>query len=177
MKESYVSHNFNHPENVPFKMLTPREQDVLQYVADGFTHEEQADALGISEKTVEHHIRGVAKIGMDKTSDPQISSSVVLTALIYDGIMNNYINHELDTELQTPLTLTARQDEYMKGLLQGKRVKGIADSLQISTKTVEIHSRNVSKRLGAKSFYHKIARYAYLQKHGLIQVKNRKENA
>ena len=39
--------------------LTEREQGVLQYIAEGKTNKEIANALGISEKTVKNHVRNI----------------------------------------------------------------------------------------------------------------------
>lgn len=41
------------PDNQPLGALSPREQEVLRYVANGFTNQETADALTLSVKTVE----------------------------------------------------------------------------------------------------------------------------
>lgn len=39
--------------------LTPRQLDVLQLVAAGYTNKEVASALGIAPKTVTHHLSAV----------------------------------------------------------------------------------------------------------------------
>jgi len=45
--------------------LTPREQEVLKLVAEGYTNKQIAEALVISEKTVERHRANILeKLGM-----------------------------------------------------------------------------------------------------------------
>jgi len=41
--------------------LTPREQDVLRLIARGYLYKEVAQELGISPKTVEHHVSAVLR--------------------------------------------------------------------------------------------------------------------
>jgi len=50
--------------------LTPREQDVLELLADGASNKEIARRLGISTSTVKFHVRSVAdKLGADGRTD------------------------------------------------------------------------------------------------------------
>jgi DNA-binding NarL/FixJ family response regulator len=50
--------------------LTPREQDVVKLIAEGYTSEEIADALKIAKKTVDRHRANVlAKLGMRNRVD------------------------------------------------------------------------------------------------------------
>jgi DNA-binding NarL/FixJ family response regulator len=50
--------------NQPLKALSPREQKVLRFVANGFTNQETADALTLSVKTVEgYRARLMRKLG------------------------------------------------------------------------------------------------------------------
>jgi DNA-binding NarL/FixJ family response regulator len=52
------------PDNQPLGALSPREQEVLRYVANGFTNQETADALTLSVKTVEgYRARLMRKLG------------------------------------------------------------------------------------------------------------------
>ncbi len=52
------------PDNQPLGALSPREQEVLRYVANGFTNQETADALSLSVKTVEgYRARLMRKLG------------------------------------------------------------------------------------------------------------------
>jgi DNA-binding NarL/FixJ family response regulator len=43
------------PPEEPFEILTPRQREVLQLVAEGLTSKEVADRLGVSVRTVESH--------------------------------------------------------------------------------------------------------------------------
>ena len=48
-----------------FRMLTPQESAVVQMIAEGQQNKEMATALGVSDKTVEHHRQNVMKkLGM-----------------------------------------------------------------------------------------------------------------
>jgi DNA-binding NarL/FixJ family response regulator len=50
--------------------LTPREQDVLELLAEGASNKEIARRLGISASTVKFHVRSVAdKLGADGRTD------------------------------------------------------------------------------------------------------------
>ncbi len=52
------------PENSPLGILSPREQEVLRFVANGHTNQETADALSLSVKTVEgYRARLMRKLG------------------------------------------------------------------------------------------------------------------
>jgi DNA-binding NarL/FixJ family response regulator len=56
-------------ERVPATVLTPREDEVIKLIAEGYSSREIADALVISPKTVERHRSNIlAKLGMrDRT--------------------------------------------------------------------------------------------------------------
>lgn len=53
--ESVINPNINIDEDDPLSMLSPREKEIMQLVAEEHTSSEIADMLYISEKTVEKH--------------------------------------------------------------------------------------------------------------------------
>lgn len=53
-----------------WEALTPREREVLHYVAEGFRNREIADLLVVSEKTVEkHRANFMAKLGLHSAAE------------------------------------------------------------------------------------------------------------
>jgi DNA-binding NarL/FixJ family response regulator len=57
-------------ERVPTTVLTPREDEVIKLIAEGYSSREIADALTISPKTVERHRSNIlAKLGMRDRTD------------------------------------------------------------------------------------------------------------
>ena len=49
--------------------------------------------------------------------------------------------------------LSAREEEVLGHLAQGRRAKDVADRLHLSVKTVETHRQNIMKKLGITSSY------------------------
>ena len=59
----------------PHTALTPREQDVLRWVAQGRTNVEIASKLSISERTVAHHVEhALAKLGVSNRMEAVASA-------------------------------------------------------------------------------------------------------
>lgn len=63
------------------------------------------------------------------------------------------------------VTLTPRQREVLRLIAEGKRMKEIAASLQLSTRTVETHKYDMMRTLGVQSTA-ELVRYA--MRHGLV---------
>ena len=58
------------PTSSPFALLSPREREVLQAIAEGRTNAEVAEALGVSVKTIEtHRARIMDKLGVTTFAD------------------------------------------------------------------------------------------------------------
>lgn len=69
-----------------FKALTPREQDILQQVAEGLSNREIADLLNLSHKTVEVHRAKVMQKMSARTLSQLIRMAMALDILkLYDG--------------------------------------------------------------------------------------------
>jgi len=50
--------------------LSERETEILEYLADGWSNEEIADRLGISQATVKYHVAGVfRKLGVSRRTE------------------------------------------------------------------------------------------------------------
>lgn len=66
----------------PLDWLTPRERDVLALMAEGRSNRAIADALAVSQKTVETHVRSIfMKLGLSESPDEDRRVCAVLTYL------------------------------------------------------------------------------------------------
>ncbi len=75
-----------------------------------------------------------------------------LSADIARGVVDDYV--ELSSSLsENPafVTLTAREREVLQQLAEGKTTKEMADSMNVSVKTVETHRRNIMEKLNIHS--------------------------
>jgi DNA-binding CsgD family transcriptional regulator len=63
--------------DTPISRLTPREREVVNLIARGYTYRESAERLGITVKTLENHMAHI----FDKLS---VASRHELTALAYE---------------------------------------------------------------------------------------------
>lgn len=58
--EGYLQHTANDPAKLtPYQRLTPRQREVLQLIAEGYTSQDIADRLHLSLRTVENHRRQI----------------------------------------------------------------------------------------------------------------------
>lgn len=63
---------------------------------------------------------------------------------------------EIDDYQVREQSLTAREKQVMELVIEGKLTKQIASTLGISTKTVEVHRSNITKKMGVRSVVHLI---------------------
>jgi DNA-binding NarL/FixJ family response regulator len=84
-----------------------------------------------------------------------------LSAVITGSLVEDFVRQASAQERQTtPLQmLTSREQEVLRLLADGKRVKEIAHLLNISTKTVESHRQNIMDKLEIHSTI-ELTRYA-----------------
>jgi len=159
------------PECVPYRMISPSEQVILQHVADGYTEVEIAENLFVSVKTVEAHKRNMVALGLPRDHGNG-DTKATITALIIDGINNGYISHEHSGEQVQPLSKA--EQAVMKEILSGYSEPDISEHLGSCRKTVEAHSSKIYTKLGLgkrRNRYHATARYTYLNLHGLLPEK------
>ena len=93
----------------------------------------------------------------------QSASTELLSALSAALRNQRYVSPQLSLEVQdaieTPWVkpegfsskLTPRQQEVLQLLTRGLSTKEIADSMQVSTKAVEFHKGNITRRLGIRT--------------------------
>ncbi|HVT01238.1 MAG TPA: LuxR C-terminal-related transcriptional regulator [Patescibacteria group bacterium] len=166
-------------ERVPFEMLSPREQEVLQYVADGLRIADMAELMHTNVKTVEATRYNIGNIGLlereTHTPDRKGAGKSVLLALIQDGINYDYVSHNID-ESEEIQPLFPSEALVLEQVAQGKSHEQIAQIFGKSIKTVEIQMGNALKSLNALNFYHAVARMTYLKKVGLWTVRMGSEN-
>jgi DNA-binding NarL/FixJ family response regulator len=93
----------------------------------------------------------------------QSASTELLSALSAALKNQRYVSPQLSLEVQdaieTPWVkpegfsskLTPRQQEVLQLLTKGLSTKEIADSMQVSTKAVEFHKGNITRRLGIRT--------------------------
>jgi DNA-binding NarL/FixJ family response regulator len=67
----------------------------------------------------------------------------------------------------TVTALTARENEVLRLLAEGKTVREAADELFLSMKTVEAHKLNLMRKL---DIHHRAALVAYAVQHGIVPV-------
>ena len=66
----------------PLQHLTPREREVLAFIAEGWSNPAIATRLTITNKTVEHHVAGIFhKLGLTAASDEDRRVRAVLAYL------------------------------------------------------------------------------------------------
>lgn len=69
--------------------------------------------------------------------------------LLIDAIQTALANHAPHTASTALANLTRRERQVLDGIMNGKLNKVIADELNISPKTVELHRSNLMAKLGA----------------------------
>jgi len=79
------------------------------------------------------------------------AGGTALSARIADKVVNRVGNHQLYRSDEMREGLTEREMEVLQVAAQGKSNKAIAETLSISTQTVQVHLRNVFGKLGVSS--------------------------
>jgi two-component system, NarL family, nitrate/nitrite response regulator NarL len=73
-----------------------------------------------------------------------------ISSILISQLKNNHVT-ETKTKLDQDITITKREKEILKLLLSGKGNKEIADALEISKRTAEVHRFNLMKKLKVKN--------------------------
>jgi len=163
------------PERVPFALLNEKQQQILQYKADGYTGLEIANMIGcISVKQVEYLTYSIGCIALNgvrrnyKNGYPR-RARIAMVGLIQDGITNGYLSHDLQGAHVKPLTM--RQAEIIELLLaSGKTKSEMADHFVVELNTIRKHIENIHKKLGTRNLYHLAARATNLRMNDALRV-------
>ena len=129
-----------------------------------------------SEQALSHAIAAGANGYMLKSSTPEeLGSGVrqIACAGNSHGLPISKIIPDLkalaaqnETKPQTP-ALTARENEVVRLLAEGKTVRETADELSLSMKTVEAHKLNLMRKL---DIHHRTGLIAYAVQHGMVSA-------
>jgi DNA-binding NarL/FixJ family response regulator len=84
-----------------------------------------------------------------------LQGQTYLTPLITQDVITSLMS----PEKQATVTLTPRQREVLRLIAEGRRMKEIAATLQLSTRTVETHKYDMMRALGVQSTA-ELVRYA-----------------
>src|SRR3970040_1068085 len=74
-----------------------------------------------------------------------------ISSILIDQLKNNAIPIETNQPLTDNMSITKREKEILKLLLSGKGNKEIAEALEISKRTAEVHRFNLMKKLKVKN--------------------------
>jgi DNA-binding NarL/FixJ family response regulator len=95
------------------------------------------------------------------------SDKIYLSSRIADIVINDYINLAKSADSSAYTVLSAREREVLQMLAEGKTTKEIASQLQVSTKTIESHRKQVMDKLDLHSIA-ELTKYAIRE--GLTQL-------
>ncbi|MEN3322289.1 response regulator transcription factor [Mariniflexile soesokkakense] len=103
-------------------------------------------------------LKGASKEEFLKALHKVASGGKYFTGDISAIIMNNFVNgnvasatHQEEKQIEDPFNLTKREKQILNLVLQLKNNKDIADELQISKRTAEVHRFNLMKKLDVKN--------------------------
>lgn len=103
-------------------------------------------------------LKGASKEEFLKALNKVASGGKYFTGDVTAIIMNNFVNGNTNTQvapkkevIEVPFKLTKREKQILNLVLQLKNNKDIADELQISKRTAEVHRFNLMKKLEVKN--------------------------
>ncbi|MGY8911431.1 MAG: response regulator [Flavobacteriales bacterium] len=133
--------------NLDVKTLVLSMHDSEEYVLKSI----QAGADG-------YLLKGASKEEFLKAVNKVAVGGKYFTGDVSSIIMNNFVNGNISTvatakkePIELPFKLTKREKQILSLVLELKNNKDIADELQISKRTAEVHRFNLMKKLEAKN--------------------------
>ncbi|GAA3603081.1 response regulator transcription factor [Flavivirga amylovorans] len=100
-------------------------------------------------------------IGVDGYLDKQLSVDIAIEAISQIQEGKKYIDSTIKEMLEVGrwMNISSREKEVIEWLSKGYLQKEVADKLCLSIRTIEVHCRNMVKRIGAKNTAHLISIY------------------
>ncbi len=135
--------------------LTPREQQVIDFLAKGYLYKEIADQLSISYGTVHTHTERVFK-KLHVRSRAQAVAKNHLGDIARKVLQTLTSPSPARSETEN---LTPREREVIDFLAKGYLYKEIAEQLKISYSTVHTYVERIFKKLHVRSRAQAVAKY------------------
>ncbi|CAH8283175.1 DNA-binding NarL/FixJ family response regulator [Mariniflexile fucanivorans] len=139
-----ISKNHPHVRTLVLSMHDSEEYVVkaIQAGADGYL------LKGASKEEFLKAIHKVASGGKYFTGDV---SAIIMNNFVNGNTATPSINTPETKQIEDPFNLTKREKQILNLVLQLKNNKDIADELQISKRTAEVHRFNLMKKLNVKN--------------------------
>lgn len=126
--------------------LTHREKEILELIVKGKTSKEIARELFVSDQTVDSHKKNIlSKVGVRSMNEIVI---LHLRKLLNIKLPND---DEFEDGLERPYNLTKRQFQILGKLVSGLSTRQIAESLNLTTHSIESHKGRIFKKLDVRS--------------------------
>lgn len=124
-----------------FPSLSARQAEIMELAVGGYDAREIGARLGLSEHTVRNHKKMIFfKLGVNSNL-ALMKEYIRLSGL--EPSCGNLAGHE---------TLSPRERQIVKALLEGSEPQSIAEKLQISTNTARNHLKSIYLKLGVSSY-------------------------
>lgn len=143
------------PASSETENLTPREQQVIDFLAKGYLYKEIADRLSISYGTVHTHTERVFK-KLHVRSRAQAVAKKNLSDIARKVLQTFKRPSPASGETED---LTPREQEVIDFLAKGYLYKEIAEQLKISYGTVHTYVERIFKKLHVRSRAQAVAKY------------------
>lgn len=156
------------------KPLTPREEQVLKFIAEGLTNKQVAREIGVSVKTVEKHRQEIMnKLRIHHTAG--LTCYALANGIVFPRTVSASMAKRVPSSrgnCSSPIEeagrdrgITARETQILRLIAGGLLNKQIAAELQLSIKTVANHRQDVMKRL---NIHHIAGLTRYAVSNGLL---------
>lgn len=132
--------NQNNPVKIVMLSMHESEEYVLKSIKAG------ADGYLLKGSSKEEFLKA-----LNSVSDGGKYFSGDISSILIEQLSNSSVSVEKKKSSEEDLTITKREKEILQLLLSGKGNKEIAEALEISKRTAEVHRFNLMKKLKVKN--------------------------